>query len=73
MRRPSALPRMGSQARSGWGIRPATLRAALQMPAMFCKEPLGLLCSVASPLALTYCQRIWSLALSWARVDSSAK
>ena len=33
---------MASLARSGWGIRPATLRASLQMPAMFHSEPLGL-------------------------------
>src|SRR5204863_6043976 len=32
--RPSALPSAGSQARSGCGIRPTTLRPSLQMPAM---------------------------------------
>ena len=32
--RPSALPSDSSQARSGCGIRPTTLRRSLQMPAM---------------------------------------
>ena len=40
--RPSRLPRAGSQARSGCGIRPTTLRAALQMPAMLSSAPFGL-------------------------------
>ena len=39
--RPSALPIHGSEARSGWGISPTTLRAALQIPAMLWREPLG--------------------------------
>ena len=34
--RPSALPSDASQARSGCGISPTTLRASLQMPAMLC-------------------------------------
>ena len=46
-RRPSALPSTGSQARSGCGIRPTTLRASLQMPAMLLSEPFGLAASVA--------------------------
>src|SRR5688572_586222 len=32
--RPSELPRESSQARSGWGIRPTTLRPSLHKPAM---------------------------------------
>src|SRR6266487_1903369 len=48
MSRPSALPSSGSQARSGWGINPATFRRSLQMPAMFSSDPLGFAVSVAS-------------------------
>ena len=64
---PSSLPSSGSQARSGCGIRPATLRRSLQMPAMFCSEPLGFALSVRFPFASQYCQRIWLLALSFAK------
>src|ERR1700730_16129067 len=39
--RPSAESRADSTARSGWGIRPATLRSRLQMPAMLVIGPLG--------------------------------
>src|SRR5262245_17812696 len=39
---PSAEPRIGSDARSGCGIRPTTLRASLQMPAMSSRLPFGL-------------------------------
>src|SRR5689334_10969433 len=35
-RRPSAEPRPPSAARSGWGMRPTTLRAGLHTPAMAC-------------------------------------
>jgi len=41
-RRPSMPPVAGSQARSGWGIRPSTLPAALVKPATSPTEPLGL-------------------------------
>jgi len=41
-RRPSMPPVAGSQARSGWGIRPSTLPAALVRPATSPTEPLGL-------------------------------
>src|SRR5258708_25607540 len=40
--RPSSEFRADSTARSGCGIRPATLRSRLQMPAMLFMEPLGL-------------------------------
>ena len=40
--RPSVPPVMGSTIRSGWGIRPSTLRFGLRMPAMSRAEPLGL-------------------------------
>ena len=40
--RPSSPPRAASEARSGWGIMPTTLRPALQMPAMSSTAPLGL-------------------------------
>ena len=40
--KPSAEPSADSTARSGCGIRPATLRSRLQMPAMLWSEPLGL-------------------------------
>src|SRR4029077_537554 len=40
--RPSEEPIGFSMARSGCGIRPATLRSRLQMPAMLAIEPLGL-------------------------------
>jgi len=46
---------MSSQARSGCGIRPATLRCSLQIPAMLRREPLGLASSVNSPRRLQYC------------------
>src|SRR5262249_18790453 len=42
MTRPSEESSADSMARSGCGIRPATLRSRLQMPAMLCIEPLGL-------------------------------
>ena len=35
-------PAAGSTTRSGWGIRPSTLRFSLRMPAMLRAEPLGL-------------------------------
>src|SRR5206468_3804993 len=35
MTRPSEKPRAHSTARSGWGIKPATLRSRLQTPAMW--------------------------------------
>ena len=38
---PSPLPSIGSQARSGCGIMPTTLRRSLQMPAMFRAAPFG--------------------------------
>ena len=40
--RPSSLPSAASHARSGCGIRPTTLRASLQMPAMLLTEPFGI-------------------------------
>ncbi len=41
--RPSVpAPVRPSTACSGWGIRPTTLPASLVMPAMSCREPLGL-------------------------------
>src|SRR5579863_8665456 len=42
MARPSVDPMSGSQARSGCGIMPITLRSLLRMPAMSRREPLGL-------------------------------
>ena len=52
--RPSALPSAASQARSGCGIRPTTLRRALQMPAMLFSAPLGLAASVICPRVSQY-------------------
>src|SRR5262249_47843512 len=49
MTRPSAESSAGSMARSGCGIRPATLRSRLQMPAMLCIEPLGLPATSSDP------------------------
>src|SRR5262249_12091904 len=40
--RPSAEPTSGSEARSGCGIRPITLRRSLQIPAMSRSDPFGL-------------------------------
>src|SRR5439155_1131340 len=40
--RPSAEPRSTSEARSGCGIMPITLRSLLQMPAISRNAPLGL-------------------------------
>ena len=40
-RRPSSEPRSGSHARSGWGMRPTTLRPAEHTPAMSSTEPFG--------------------------------
>ena len=45
-----AAERPRSHARSGCGIRPTTLRAALQMPAMLSIEPFGLAASVGCRL-----------------------
>src|SRR5262245_65941606 len=39
--RPSTPPTSGSQARSGCGIMPTTLRRSLQMLAIACTEPFG--------------------------------
>src|SRR5947209_2749252 len=39
---PSSEPRIGSDARSGCGIRPTTLPASLQIPAMSSRLPFGL-------------------------------
>ena len=71
--RPSAEPRIVSLARSGCGIRPATLRASLQIPAMLRKEPLGLAALGQLPLASAYCQRIRPSFCNWSSVASSAK
>src|ERR1700722_6004718 len=71
--RPSAEPKIASLARSGCGIRPATLRASLQMPAMLRNEPFGLAASVNWPSASLYCQRIRSSFSNCSRVASSAK
>src|SRR5688500_13211130 len=38
---PSSEPRMASDARSGWGMSPATLPAALMTPAMARSDPFG--------------------------------
>src|SRR6266480_2909407 len=40
--RPSEEPRADSTARSGWGMRPTTLRSRLQTPAILSTAPLGL-------------------------------
>ena len=45
--RPSSLPRIRSEARSGWGIRPRTFPASLRMPAIEASEPLTLAASVS--------------------------
>src|SRR2546421_4101291 len=47
--RPSAEPSRSSQARSGCGIRPMTLRVRLQMPAILSREPFGFAASVGCP------------------------
>src|SRR4051812_15645779 len=43
--RPSGTLSSGSAVRSGWGMIPTTVPPALQMPAMWCAEPLGFGCS----------------------------
>ena len=45
--RPSVPPKADRTTRSGWGIRPSTLRFSLRMPAMSRAEPLGLSPGVA--------------------------
>ncbi len=45
-------PGSASLARSGCGIRPATLRCSLQMPAMLSSEPFGLAVSVGFALRI---------------------
>src|SRR5262249_44902007 len=42
IRRPSSLPKIDSEARSGCGISPKTFPAELITPAMFAREPFGL-------------------------------
>ena len=51
--RPSSPPSAGSEARSGWGIMPTTLRRALQIPAMSSTDPLGLASGSRSPVGET--------------------
>ena len=46
---PSLDPSKSSQARSGCGINPSTLRSRLQMPAMLSRDPLGLAAPVTFP------------------------
>src|SRR5437867_10422834 len=48
-RYPSVPPRRASEHRSGCGMRPTTLRPSLQTPAMFARDPLGLVAAVAPP------------------------
>src|SRR5690242_18849651 len=47
--KPSSLPSRASQARSGCGIIPTTLRCRLQIPAMLRRLPLGFPAGVGSP------------------------
>ena len=47
--RPSSPPSRASLDRSGWGIMPSTLPAALITPAMLAREPLGLASGVTRP------------------------
>src|SRR6267143_6075034 len=49
MTKPSLEPRADSTARSGCGIRPATLRSRLQMPAILRTAPLGLPALLSEP------------------------
>src|SRR5215207_8249009 len=51
MSRPSEEPSRSSQARSGCGIMPSTLRSREQMPAMDSREPLTFASSVSRPFA----------------------
>ena len=51
--RPSLDPSSGSAARSGWGIRPTTLRSALHTPATARALPLGFAAASGCPLAET--------------------
>src|SRR5260370_1308053 len=70
--RPSAEPSANSTARSGCGIRPATLRSRLQMPAMLWSEPLGLPAESFPPSGVVYRKRISPRCSSSASVASSA-
>ena len=56
--RPSVPPVTGSQARSGWGMSPATFPSWEQTPAMCWTEPFGLACSSRSPDEVAYFHRI---------------
>lgn len=49
---PSEEPRIDSEARSGWGMRPTMLRSRLQIPAMLSRDPLGLADLVVLPCGL---------------------
>src|SRR5581483_6648624 len=49
MTSPSTLPSRGSQARSGCGIMPTTLRRSLQMPAFAWTDPFGFAASSRRP------------------------
>ncbi len=57
--RPSAEPSAASEARSGCGIRPTTLRAALQTPAMARALPFTLAAASSWPPAFTYRKTTW--------------
>src|SRR3954464_7814821 len=52
MTSPSVPPSAASQARSGCGIMPTTLRRSLQMPAIACADPFGFESSATSPSAV---------------------
>src|SRR5216117_4026434 len=47
--RPSSPPSSASQARSGCGIMPTTLRDRLQIPAIACTDPFGFHSSASCP------------------------
>ena len=70
--RPSALPSASSEARSGCGIRPTTLRWRLQMPAMLLSEPFGFQSAPTSPAALVYRKMTCRFASSSASTSGGA-
>src|ERR1700761_5596486 len=58
---PSSLASRLSEARSGCGIRPNTLRLILVTPAILSSEPFGLASSVMLPASSQYLNNTWSL------------
>src|ERR1700761_2168780 len=70
---PSSLATKLSEARSGCGIKPNTLRSILHIPAMLSNEPFGFASAVILPASSQYLNKTWSLSYSDLKTSASAK